>query len=112
MTGTGDSPEACRVAINYRKLNQQTVFHNYPMPRIERLLRVVKCHKVMSGLDLTSGYHQIPIKEQDIPKTPFVFPYGSCTFKRMSFDLSPAPSTFQKLMYQVLQPVLRKYVLV
>lgn len=61
-----DSPEACRLAVDYRKLNKQTVFHNYPMPRISDLLHDVKGHKIITTLDLISGYHQIPIREQDI----------------------------------------------
>lgn len=92
----------------YRKLNKQTDFNNYSMLHIEDLLHGVKWHKIMPTLDLTPGYHQIPIREQDIPKTALVVPSGCYVFRRMSFGSSSDLCTFQKLMDQVLQPVLNK----
>lgn len=75
-----ESPEAWRVAIDYRKLNNKTVSHNYPMPRMENLR-----HKVMSPLDLIPSYYKIPIREQNISKTAFIVPSESYVFHRMSF---------------------------
>lgn len=76
-----EDPQAWRVAIDYRKLNKITRFPNYAMPRIEDLLHGVKAHKIMTSLDLTFGYYQIPIREQDIPKTVFVVPLRTLRYQ-------------------------------
>lgn len=82
------------------------------MQCIEDLLHGMNRHKIMSTLNLTSGYYQMPIREQDIPKMAFVQPSGCYAFLRMRFGLSSAPCIFQRLMDQVLQPILNKYALV
>lgn len=94
-----DSPDTWRLSIDYRKLNKEAIFHNYHMPKIEDLLHGVRRHKIIPTLDPTSGYYQIPIREEDKHKTAFVAPSGCSAFDRMSFGLSSVPCTFQRLMY-------------
>jgi hypothetical protein len=60
-----------RMCIDYRMLNSMTIKNKYPLPRIEDLLDRLKKAKFFSMIDLRSGYHQMKIREQDIPKTSF-----------------------------------------
>ena len=58
----------------------------FPLPRIQDCLDAVGGAKISSTFDLTSGYHQIAVKKEDIPKTAFVTKYGLYEFKTMAFD--------------------------
>lgn len=91
-----------RLVIDYRKLNEVTVGDKYPLPNIEDLLdQLGKC-KYFSTIDLASGFHQIEIEKRDIPKTAFSVENGHFEFLRMPFGLRNAPSTFERVMDQVL----------
>ncbi len=68
--------------------------------------------KFFSTLDLISGYWQIEIDEKDRPKTAFLTEDGHYEYNRMPFGVTNAPSTFQRLMNQILQPVIKKIALV
>ena len=61
---------------------------------------------LFSTFDLTAGYHQVPIRNEDIPKTAFVTKYGLYEFKTMPFGLCNSPVTFQRLMELVLHGLL------
>ena len=87
-----------RLVVDYRKLNAITSIHRFPLPRPEDLLLRLHGSKVFSQLDLNSGYFQIPVSLNDIPKTAFVLPFGHFEFLRMPFGLAAAPMTFQQAM--------------
>lgn len=91
-----------RFCVDYRKLNGVTVKDVYPLPRVEETLARLQGAAFFSIMDLQSGYWQVPIQEEDKPKTAFVTADGLYQFKVMPFGLCAAPSTFQRMMDVVL----------
>jgi len=65
-----------RLCIHYQGLNRVTVKNKYPLPRIDELLDQLRSATCFSKIDLTLDYHQIPIAEADVRKTPFRTRYG------------------------------------
>jgi hypothetical protein len=100
-----------RMCIDYRTLNSLTIKNKYPLPRIEDLLDRQKKAKFFSKMDLRSGYHQMKIREQDIPKTAFTTPYALYEFMVVSFGLTNAPTYFMNLLNKVFMVELDQFVL-
>ncbi|GJR11206.1 putative reverse transcriptase domain-containing protein [Tanacetum coccineum] len=100
------------MCIDYRKLNKLIVKNRYPLPRIDDLFDQLQGSRVYSKIYLRSGYHQLRVHEEDIPKTAFRTRYGHYEFQVMLFGLTNAPAVFMDLMNRVCKPYLDRFVIV
>jgi hypothetical protein len=101
-----------RMCVDYRSLNELTIKNKYPLPRIEDLFDQMKGAGVFLKINFRSGYHQLRIRESDIPKIAFHTRYGLCEYTVMSFGLTNTPAYFMYLMNMVFMEYLDKFVVV
>jgi hypothetical protein len=98
--------------IDYHSLNAVTIKNKYLLPRIDDLLDQLRKVRFFSKIDLRSGYHQMKIRECDIPKTAFMTRYGQYEFNIVSFGLTNAPAYFMNMMNKVFMEELDKFVII
>ena len=101
-----------RLCIDYQQLNMVTIKNRYPLPMIDDLFDQLRGVRVYFKIDLHTGYHQLRVREVDIPKTTFRTRYGHFEFTAMPFGLTNAPTAFMDLMHKVFQPYLDQFVVV
>jgi hypothetical protein len=104
--------QSLRLCVDYRLLNVVTIKNKYPLSRIDILFDQLAGGKVFSKVDLRSGYYQIKIRPEDVPKTVFSTRYGLYEYLVMSFGLTNAPAHFMYLMNSIFMPELDKFIVV
>ena len=100
------------MCIDYRQLNKMTIKNRYPLPRINDLFDQVGGAKIFSKIDLRSRYHQVRIRDEDIPKTAFRMRYGHYKFVVMSYRLTITPTKFMCMMNSIFSKYMDKFLLV
>ena len=100
------------LCIDCRQLNRVMIQNRYPLPRIDDLFDQLRGARVYSKIDLRTSYHQLRVRDTDIPKTAFRTRYGHYEFTVMPFRLMNAPAAFMDLMHRIFQPYLDQFVIV
>jgi hypothetical protein len=101
-----------RLCVDYKQLNKVTIKNKYPLPRIDNLMDQLVGACVFSKINLRSGYHQIRVKLDDIPKTAFRTKYGHYEYTVIPFGVSNAPGVFMEYMNRIFHPYLDQFVVV
>nr|KYP69659.1 Transposon Ty3-G Gag-Pol polyprotein [Cajanus cajan] len=101
-----------RLCVDYRQLNKLTIRNKYPLSRIDDLMDQLRGASVFLMIDLRSRYHQIRVKESDIPKTAFRTRYGHCEYVVMRFGVTNAPTVFMDYMNRIFRSFLDRFVVV
>jgi hypothetical protein len=101
-----------RLCVDYRTLNKITIKNRYSLPRIEDLMNHLVGSYYFTKINLFSGYHQIRIKEENIPKTAFRTRYGHYEFLVMPFGLAHTSAIFMTLMNDIFREYLNQFIIV
>ena len=101
-----------RLCIDYRQLNRVTIKNRYPLPRIDDLFDQFRGARVYTKINLRTSYHQLGVRDTNIPKTTFRTRYGRFEFTVMPFGMTNAPAAFIDLMHRIFQPYLDQFVVV
>lgn len=101
-----------RLCVDYRRLNALTIKNKYPLPVIDELLDELVGAQWFTTLDMSSGFHQILLAEEDIAKTAFQTHHGHYEYKVMPYGVTGGPATFQHIVNTRLASILRKFVVV
>ena len=91
-----------RLCVDYHWLNKRTIRDWYPLLSPEELMDHLRGSQVFSKIDLRSGYWQMPVRNEDVPKTAFRTRWGSYEFLVMPFRVTNAPSEFMHLVQDIL----------
>jgi hypothetical protein len=86
----------CRVCVDYTDLNKHCPKDHFGLPRIDQVVDSMAGCVLLYFLDCYLGYHQIALKEEDQIKTVFITPFGTYTYKTISFGLKNAGATYQR----------------
>lgn len=92
------------ICMRYRKSNKTTRINHFPLSFIDQMSDRLDGKELYCFIDGYSGYNQIAITPEDQEKITFTFPYGTFSFRRMSFELCNAPATFQRCMMAIVMP--------
>jgi hypothetical protein len=95
------------MCIDYQKINKATRKDHFLLPFIDEMLERLTNHS-FCYLDGYSGYHQIPIDPDDQSKATFTCPFGTFTYRRMSFGLCNAPASFERCMMAIFSDLIKK----
>ena len=101
-----------RLCIDYKPLNKFTIKNRYPLPWIDDLFDQLRGARVYFKIDLRTSYHQLRVRETNIPKMAFRTRYGHFKFTAMPFGLTNVPAAFMDLMHRIFQPYLDQFVVV
>jgi hypothetical protein len=101
-----------RLSVDYRELNKLTMKNKYPLPRIDDLLDQLGEAKIFSKIDLRSGYDQIRVKLEDIPKTAFRTRYDHYEYLVVPFGLTNEHAVFMDYMNYIFRPYLDNFFVV
>ena len=99
-----------RVCGDYRRLNAMTSDDQYPVRQLTDFTSELHGKSIFSKIDLLKGYHQIPVADDDVPKTAVITPFGLYVFPRCPFGLKNAGQDFQRLMDEILGDIPRVFV--
>nr|GEY58877.1 putative reverse transcriptase domain-containing protein [Tanacetum cinerariifolium] len=102
--------EYFRMCIDYWELNKLTIKNHYPLPQIDDLFDQLQGSSVYSKIDLKADYHQLRVRDEDIPKTAFRIRYRRYEFQVMPFGLTNSPAVFMDLMNQIIHETNEKIV--